>query len=458
MLSLQGIGIPTGLGAILQDDTLERVFHEALFPNLLFRAEATPDLWPANLGETKLFTRSGLLPVRKKPLTPGEDPTPRSYDFEQWRATARQQGDTLDTHMPSSHLALASTFMKDAQTLGLNAAQTLNELVRDNLYRAYLGGNTVTTQAYTAATSTIAVASINGFAERVFNVAPVAVSPAAPITVDLAGFPVTVIGAIPDDPENAPFGRGTLVLSESFDAATNNIALRASVLADQRSRVVRAGGATSVDGVSTGLVLQDVINATARLRAARVPTMPDGTYHVHLTPQGESQIYSDEQWQRLFTALPDSMAFRDLAIGKLVGCTWYRNTENPNAENSGDLVGTTGSARVSSDVGGEIFNNGGTEIRRAIVVGGGAITEKYIDESKFITDAGAQGKIGNFTITNNGVQVMTERIRYILRSPQDRLQQQVSQTWSWSGDFPVPSDSLTFDAARYKRAVVIEHA
>jgi len=60
--------------------------------------------------------------------------------------------------------------------------------------------------------------------------------------------------------------------------------------------------------------------------------------------------------------------------------------------------------------------------------------------------------------TENWVQVMTQRIRYIMRAPLDRLQQVVGQAWSWSGDFAVPSDSLTGDSARFKRAVVIEHA
>jgi len=86
------------------------------------------------------------------------------------------------------------------------------------------------------------------------------------------------------------------------------------------------------------------------------------------------------------------------------------------------------------------------------------VYEKYIDESQFLTDAGVTGKIGEFSVMNGGVAVMSERIRYILRAPLDRLQQIVSQSWSWSGDFPVPSDGLVGNSARFKRAAVIEHA
>jgi hypothetical protein len=46
----------------------------------------------------------------------------------------------------------------------------------------------------------------------------------------------------------------------------------------------------------------------------------------------------------------------------------------------------------------------------------------------------------------------------IVRPPQDRLQQNLSTSWSWVGDYGVPSDSTTGDAALYKRAVVLEHA
>jgi hypothetical protein len=47
----------------------------------------------------------------------------------------------------------------------------------------------------------------------------------------------------------------------------------------------------------------------------------------------------------------------------------------------------------------------------------------------------------------------------IVRPPQDRLQQTLSTSWSWVGDYGVPSDSLAnADAALFKRAVVLEHA
>jgi hypothetical protein len=57
-----------------------------------------------------------------------------------------------------------------------------------------------------------------------------------------------------------------------------------------------------------------------------------------------------------------------------------------------------------------------------------------------------------------GVQVMTERIRLVLRAPLDRLQQLNSSSWSISGDWPTPTDALApGGTAAYRRAAVVVH-
>ena len=63
-----------------------------------------------------------------------------------------------------------------------------------------------------------------------------------------------------------------------------------------------------------------------------------------------------------------------------------------------------------------------------------------------------------FSIVNGGVAVMLDRIRFIMAAPLDALMQTIRQSWSWSGDFPTPSDALTGGPARFKRALVIESA
>lgn len=462
-MSLVVQGIPSGIVNLIQDRTLERVFHDALFPRLLFRAEARPELWQANIGERMVFTRRGLMAVSTRPLTPGTDPVPKTYDTEQWEAEAAQYANTLDTHMPTSYVALASTFLSNTQALGLNAGQTLNRLARDPLFRAYLSGEAMLDVATGGATNTIHVNTLNGFTQQLNNgrlESVSAVNP-IPITFSTAEPANNVIAATPDSLLE-PYGPGTLTLS----AATSGVvAARVGVFAATRARRLRVGGGTTVDGLSSAniLTLNDIIAAVSRLRDMNVPPHADGQYHVHLTPTGEAEIFQDNHWQRLHQSLPESAAYRDLAIGSAVGCYFYRNTENP-SESTVDssriiaISGGAGGATLAAELGGELTNAAGLPIHRAIVTGGGTLYEKYVDESKYITEAGVQGKIGEFSIVNGGVAVMTSRIRFTLRSPQDRLGQTVAQSWSWSGDFPIPSDQLSGDSARFKRAVVIEHA
>ncbi len=85
--------------------------------------------------------------------------------------------------------------------------------------------------------------------------------------------------------------------------------------------------------------------------------------------------------------------------------------------------------------------------------------EKGLDEEAYLTEAGVSGKVGEFDIINNSVKVPTERVRLIIRAPQDRLQQFVSCAWSITTSFPVPSDQTAPSGQeRYKRAIVLEHA
>jgi hypothetical protein len=459
-VSLQGFA--PEIAALIQDNTLEREFNDALFPNLLYRMEARPETWPANIGETSIFTRTGLMGVDTTPLVPGSDPLPGTYPVEQWSATAAQHGNGLDTHLPTSHVSLASTFLRDAKQLGLNAGQTMNRLARDPLYRAYLSGDTVAIAAAGVAALSLVVASLNGWTQLLSGGAVVPVSAANPIGISFSGAEPDndVVSATPLDPA-APLGPGIVTLAS---ALTVGVALREGLQSEFRPTILRSGGGATIDAFTGAeiLTLQDVINAVAELRDAEVPTFADGLYHVHLTPQGEAQLFADNAFQRVNQSLPDDLRYRHLIIGDLVGARFYRNTENPKLANVGDLVDTSGgggTAAVAPNIGAEVRNQIGIQVRRAMVLGAGAIYEKFIPEaSAYVSEAGVQGKIGNFAVNNNGVSINTERVRYILRSPQDRLQQIVAQTWSWSGDFPIPSDGVTGGAATFKRAVVIEHS
>ncbi|KKK54509.1 hypothetical protein LCGC14_3084010, partial [marine sediment metagenome] len=123
----------------------------------------------------------------------------------------------------------------------------------------------------------------------------------------------------------------------------------------------------------------------------------------------------------------------------------------------------TGTFDLDDDFAGELTNDGGAPsaanvtVHRPLFVGQGYIHEYYQDLGLLLTEAGVTGRVGEPSITNNGIEVMTERIQMIIRSPLNRLQDLVSTSWKFIGDWPVRTDVTTGDARRFKRVVVIEH-
>ena len=449
--------LPVGMNdtvlAAIQDRTLVRLFQESLFPRIIFRAEALPELWQANLGTNQTFTRRGLIRPVSRPLATGQDPRPGSYENEQWEATARQYGNSIDTHMPTSHVAMSSLWLSNNHQLGLNAGQSINRVARDRLYNAYTAGSTVASSAVSASTS-LPVARLNGFTRKIgSNGRPVAVSASnpLPIVVMVGGVATArnVVGFSANTSGEELFG-GTLTLDSAITCAA-----RDAVLAQNRADIIRSGGASSIDGITSSdlLTLADVRLGVAKLRSNLVPVHEDGMYHLHLDPDSENQLFNDNEVQRLNQSIPDTM-YREMAVGMLLNCIFLRNTEAPSRSTVDDDLefGHTFAPELENALSTPV------QIHRPIMTGMGALEEKYLDESKYITEAGVQGRIAEFALVNGGVQIMLERIRLIQRVPQDRMQQQVSSTWSWSGDFTAPTDSTSRTSnADHKRAVVIEH-
>lgn len=436
--------------ASIQDRTLVRTFRDALYPRLLYRLEAIAELWAVNLGANQTFTRTGLIKPTTRPLQPGVEPTPKSYAIEQWEATAMQWADSIDTHMPTSYVTLASQYLRNMHQLGLHAGQSINRVVRDKLYNAYVAGNSVVS-ATTGAGASVPVVNLDGFTRKLFNGRPSPVSPTNPIAITIPAISyVGVITAFVSDIAGDEIHGGTLTVSP----AHTGITIRDAVLAGNRTQLLYSGGGNRIDDISAvdQFRLSDVRAAVSQLRFNNVPPHEDGSYHVHLDPISESQIFGDNEFQRLNQSMPDYIHYRRFALAHLAGCTFYRNSEAP-TEATVDQDPTSGFT-----TGFELVNPALVKIHRPIFTGLGAIEEKYLDESRYISEAGIQGKIGEFAVTNGGVSVMTERIRLVLRSPLDRLQQQTSSSWSISGDWPVPSDETAKSSpATFKRAVIVCH-
>lgn len=454
--------------SIVQENILERAFHDALFPRLLFRSEATPQPWPAGVGDSQIFTAPGLIPVDARPLRPGQDPSPVSYPSEQWVAQLQQYAGTTDTHMPTSMVAIANLFLRNAHQLGLQGAQTMNRVVRNRMYAGALAGHTVADGAAIATTS-LRVKRLNGFTRArnpalsgasVVRFDPV--SAANPLNVILrdngADVANTVVAFVADTPGDET-GPGVLTLG----TATTNVADRGYVLAADRTALTRVGGGNSVDDVGSADIptLADVRATIAAFWQQNVPEHADGKFHCHLDPVSQAKIFADAEFQRLLTSLPDYYMYKQFALGELLNTVFLRNAECPITDTVVGNQGVTAIGNLTFDQRdpfcGELLNATNVKIHRMLFSAQGGIFEYYSDMSQLITEAGIQGKIGDPRIVNNGIEVLSERIQLIIRAPQNRLQDQVSTSWKFIGDWPVRTDAATGGAARIKRFAVIEH-
>lgn len=413
--------LPAAIREIMQNGLLYRTFEEALLPEFLYPMIATPRPWSQNVGDTGTFTRTGLLTPTTTPLG-GSDPSPQTYSIEQYSVTMDQYGITLDTNMLQSRMTLASKYLEDVQKLAISAGQSLNRIARDKLFNAYAGGRTWATAAAVTDTS-IVVQSVKGFETVLVNGKPTAVSASNPLPVKIEGVANTVTGV------NA--GTNTLTLGTTRVDAVGD-----AVVADNAPVSIRPSGTldTAFDlGTSNVVTFKMFRAAVARLRKTNVPTI-GGYYTAHIDPDTETQLFDDADFKQALQGRVDSPIYTDLSIGRFGGIDWVRDNETPT------VAGGSG---------------GAVTVHRPIVFGADSFVSAPFEgmgellREADVSDVPSIQMIG----PANGVQVAL-----ITRPPQDRLGQVLSSTWSWVGDFGVPSDSTTGDAALFKRAVVLEHA
>jgi hypothetical protein len=412
--------LPAAIAAMLQNGILDRVFRDALVPNFLFPQIADAEPWMGGLGDTKTFTRKGLLAPVTTPVT-GSDPSAATYSIEQWSVTMDQYANSMDTNMLGSAMALASKFLADVENLGINAGQTINQVARNKLYSAYSGGRTWCTTAGSSDTSII-VQSVAGFTTVMVNGVPTPVSASNPLTVTIAGTGNTVTGV--------NTGTSTLTLGTArVDTAGDY------VVAANAPVTVRATGNSAYDLSGSNVVtFANFRAAVARLRKMAVPTV-GGYYVAHIDPDTEAQLFADSDFKQALQGRVDSPIYRDLSIGRFAGIDWVRNLEAPVITNGGSA--------------------GTLTVHRPIVLGANALMSAPFEGT-------------NNLLAGTGVEDVPEirsiaaapgvDVTLLVRPAQDRLQQVIASTWSWVGDYGVPSDAGTGDAALYKRGVVIEHA
>jgi hypothetical protein len=465
--------LPSSIASVIQQGFLERRFRDALTARLGFRLIADREPFDAGIGETLTKTRTGLLPAVTAPMSVASNTdltsglTPQNYSVEQFILGIDQYSANMMLNVATSKVAIASLFMRNAYTLGEQAARSVDTIAQQALFNAYMGGNTRVTTTLGSAGTAVKVDDIRGFISTLNSKGqPVSVSSSNQVVVSINGTGYSLIGAVADGaaPATLPYYlaafmsfsgtssntsttpggySGTLTFATNVtvaDATVGNAvissvapAILRPALSSNQTPVATTAAISSANCVNNGkLTIQQILAAKAQLEANNVPpSEASGLYECYADPIHMTGLYGDPVFQSFFRGRPDSEEYRRGAIAELLGVSLRITNMNP----------------VQS------LANVGT-VRRAILCGQGALVEGVFTRTAY--EAANQVDDGNLT-------TVVDDIAHVTREPIDALKQVVTQTWSYIGGFVAPTDTTanptvlpTASNAALKRACILE--
>src|ERR1700761_9377595 len=182
---------PVSLQPIIQQGFLEREFSHALRSRLGYRTCAHRVTVAVGIGETLTKVRAGLKPSITTPLAPATNTnldnglTPTTWGVEQYTVSINLYAATTDLNVVTERVGIASQFLQNAYVNGEQAARSLDELSRNALFGAYLGGNTRVRVTLASAGPTISVDDVRGFLTVFVNGVQQPVSSSNPMTVSI---------------------------------------------------------------------------------------------------------------------------------------------------------------------------------------------------------------------------------------------------------------------------------
>lgn len=430
---------PAALQPIIQQNFLEREFEDGLHSMLAYRQIADREQVAVHNGETVTKTRAGLKAPVTQPMNPSNNTnldnglTPSDWTVEQYTLAINMYGDTLNLNTVTQRVGIADRFMRNARTNGIQAAQSLDQLARNALFDAYMGGNTRVTTTLGSAGSTISVDDIRGFRQVFVNGQLTSVSSTNTMAITVNGTSYTLTAVAPDgtNTSTTPGGiSGTLTVNGSItvgDGTAGN-----SVVSHYAPSVFRPGGRSTYEGLTSvdTLTISTCLDAVTQLRNNAVPDI-NGYYNCYLDPSSARGLFADSEFQLLYRGDAASRAYRAGEVIELLGLRFIPTTEAYQQTNSG-----------------------GVAVHRPIICGEGALVEGDFSDME-----------GDVPDGDDSLMKKVDDVVQVTREPLDRLQQIIAQSWYWIGGFAVPTDSTadqniipTASNSYYKRAVMIECA
>lgn len=469
--------------AVIQQGILVREFFEPLFPRLLYRAEAgTPHGWPGNVGESMTFTADGEIDPTQESLDPMSDPGEVTYPREQWDATLKlyPKDGKMETHMVSSANAIVSLLMRNAKKQGLQAGRSLDLMCRTAIVNPGAAGATVADGAQAAVTN-LKVKRLNGFTRArrpdIAKGSPVKydfVTANNPLQIQvISGGVATQVNVI---------AYSSVVLGDEVGPGT--LTLDAPVTCLDRDPVVAINGTWqwhagngarqgfnnpgSIDTIGPGntMHLSDLRGVFSRFHdtgnGTSVPVFPEGYYHCHMAPNIHAQLFSDAEMQRMETAIlqvPDHYLFKKQLLSVALGFLILNDALVPKKNTVTGHGGGLNTFSPKDPLGLETVNKAGVGISYTVFVGEGGLNEYYQATDLYLSDAGVTGIIGEFSnLDNDGVQVTTQGVSFIMRSAMNVMMDRVTTTWKWVGDHVFRPDGIMGDLSRFKRCALLAAA
>lgn len=461
--------IEQALQTLAQDNTLQRMFKDALVPTDMFRKSVSPEKFPGAAGGRMVMTRQGRIAPNPTRLQPGQDSQVVTQGFEHYAVEVGPLSKSVDIPLDQGQQLTASGgllgfVLGKVQAVGELAGAELNLAARDVLFKNYLSGHTVTTAAAAAVTS-IDVASLNGFRLVFVGKSEVPVSSTYKIAIKAYSggttTTVNVIGATPAD-VNFPDGPGTLTL----DAAVT-LDQFSPVVADNAPFIMRPNDYKSIDGLTNNdTATMDLVRGLkARMKINSVKPMADGTYHFHAPPQMIRQLFSSNEIQRFQEGQIQSGFVRDGSLGVVHGIRFFENETCPLPfpTNTVETIAVPNRGELAVSYCGEQANADGINILRGVMLGQDSFYEYFVDEMEYYaTEMEQVGKSRTpytWTPSEAGGSMTVERVRMIYRKALDRRGVLPAMSYSFTGGWTCPTDSLGGQTiAKLKRAGVLEVA
>ncbi len=397
---------PVSLQPIIQQGFLEREFQQALRSRLGYRACADRVDIAAGIGETLTKTRAGLKPSVTIPLAPSTNTnfdnglTATTWGVEQYTITMDLYAATTDLNMVTDRVGIASQFLQNAYVNGEQAARSLDELGRNALFGAYLGGNTRVRSTLVSSGPTVSVDDVRGFQSVFVNGVQHAVSTTNPMTVTVGADVYTLVAAALDatNMSTAPNGQsGTLTFSA--DVTVSDGTVGNTVAAASGSTIVRPSERSNTAQLiaSDTLTMSCLLDAVAKLRLNAVPEI-DGAYNCYLDPVSSRQLFADPDFKQLFQgATSANQVFKNGMTNDFLGLRFVPTTE----------------AFVQSHP-----MLSGLMIRRPVVCGRGALIEGDF-----------AGMAAQDVAPDDSIVSMVDGVAMVTREAIDRLQQIIAQSW-----------------------------